>query len=245
MDYKSIIPENYFSILDDLTRVTSEIIGKCEVKKTFHFKSGGITLGGNSIYFVKEGALKILFNSKVIRICYENEIIPIHNDSNFKYQTDFSIKISEISEEEILNKNCIIKLLEYYKADQKLNMMLLSLNLPDHPDLHFKYENFKKGDTIIEAGQKSDHIFEMIEGNAVVVSNGKKVGELFPGDIFGEISFLLDIERTASVIAHSNVIVRFLSKQSFEDAIKFNQGLYYTLAKGLAKRLVNVNKIVK
>ncbi len=62
----------------------------------------------------------------------------------------------------------------------------------------------KKGDTVFRQGEHSDHIFYITSGQYGVYHDGVPVGRLSPADVFmGEMSFLMNNMRTASVVCES------------------------------------------
>lgn len=101
----------------------------------------------------------------------------------------------------------------------------------------------QKGDVIFRQGEVSDHIYYISSGQYTVYHDGVPIGDLGPADIFmGEMSFLLNNVRTATVIADGPGKIIKISRKSFVSTIrKFPQyGLF--LAKLLARKLSSGNK---
>jgi CRP/FNR family cyclic AMP-dependent transcriptional regulator len=61
----------------------------------------------------------------------------------------------------------------------------------------------EEGKQLVEEGDYSYEFMAIEEGTADVLSDGEKVGELGPGDYFGEIGLLEKERRNATVIATS------------------------------------------
>jgi CRP-like cAMP-binding protein len=61
-------------------------------------------------------------------------------------------------------------------------------------------DRWPKGATIVRRGDHGDRFYVMLEGGAAVVVDGRRVGELRPGDQFGEIALLHDVPRQADVV---------------------------------------------
>ena len=84
-------------------------------------------------------------------------------------------------------------------------------------------EKIKDGETILEEGSWPFYAYILKSGRAKVFKNidGKPVliRTLSEGDIFGEIAFLEDAKRTASVIADGNVEVEMIAKDTFMEAL--------------------------
>lgn len=62
-----------------------------------------------------------------------------------------------------------------------------------------------EGTVIVKEGDFANHFMAIEEGTAEVLKGDEKVGELGPGDIFGEIGLLEKEKRSASVVATSRV----------------------------------------
>ena len=84
-------------------------------------------------------------------------------------------------------------------------------------------EKIKDGETILEEGSWPFYAYILKSGRAKVFKNidGKQVliRTLSEGDIFGEIAFLEDAKRTASVIADGDVEVEKIAKDTFMEVL--------------------------
>ncbi len=80
----------------------------------------------------------------------------------------------------------------------------------------------KKGNLIIKQGQSGEDIYIITEGEFEVIRDGKRVGMLKEGDLFGEIGFFRHRLRTASVRSvDSGEVVRLPSDQLRELCDKY------------------------
>jgi CRP/FNR family transcriptional regulator, cyclic AMP receptor protein len=66
-------------------------------------------------------------------------------------------------------------------------------------------EEAPEGATIVKEGDYANAFMAIEEGTAKVTRGGEQVGELGPGDIFGEIGLIEKEKRTATVEATSRV----------------------------------------
>jgi anti-sigma regulatory factor (Ser/Thr protein kinase) len=106
-----------------------------------------------------------------------------------------------------------------------------------------KIKDVKEGDIVIQEGEPSDYLFYIISGTYSVYHKSRKVGSLSPQDIFmGEIAFLLNQQRSASVRADGPGKLVALSRKSLVNIIHEypHYGIY--LARLLARRLVRANE---
>ncbi|MCL2722436.1 MAG: cyclic nucleotide-binding domain-containing protein [Treponema sp.] len=100
----------------------------------------------------------------------------------------------------------------------------------------------KKGDVIINEGDPSDFLYYISSGTYEVLHNDKCVGTLSTQDIFmGEMSFLLDQRRSATIKAITSGKLVLLTQKTFINIIREYPHYGVFLSKLLAKRLVRSN----
>lgn len=104
--------------------------------------------------------------------------------------------------------------------------------------------SFESGDIVFQEGEKSSHLYYIVSGSFDIVASGRKVSTLTPGDLFvGEMSFLLNNRRTATVTCVTKGILIRVSKENFINAIKGKPHYGIFLARLLAQRLVKLHKV--
>ena len=100
-------------------------------------------------------------------------------------------------------------------------------------------QNAAAGETIIEQGTSTGHLFVLIEGKVEIIKNGESVAtSAQPGDIFGDISALLNLPHTTSVQAVS--ASRFYVIAEARPFLEQNPTVCMHLCEMLARRLVSV-----
>src|SRR5262249_33590018 len=75
------------------------------------------------------------------------------------------------------------------------------------------------GETVIRQGERGDRFFVVLGGALDVSRDGEVLARLGPGDAFGEIALLLDIPRTASVVAIEASELLALEAADFRDLL--------------------------
>ena len=109
---------------------------------------------------------------------------------------------------------------------------------------------YAKGDFIISEGDEGSSFFLILNGRVEVRKSlggdkYKKLVELGPLDIFGEVCFLGVVSRSASVLAMEPTQVMEFSKDKLESLIvgrpDIGLKLYREIARELAQRLATVN----
>jgi CRP-like cAMP-binding protein len=101
----------------------------------------------------------------------------------------------------------------------------------------------KKGDIVLREGEPSDYLYYISSGTYDVLHNDLPVGNLSPQDIFmGEMSFLLNQRRSATIKATSPGKLILLTQKTFVNVIREYPHYGIFLSKLLAKRLARTNK---
>ena len=96
----------------------------------------------------------------------------------------------------------------------------------------------KRGDVVFQQGELSDHIFYITSGQFGVYHEGVPVGLLTPADVFmGEMSFLMNNMRTATVICETPGRLVKISRRSFVRTLRLYPQYGLFLAKLMARKL--------
>ena len=103
--------------------------------------------------------------------------------------------------------------------------------------------NCKAGDVIIRQGESSDFLYYVAEGEYRVLVNGNHVANLSPADVLlGEMSFLLEETRSATVIATTPGRLIKITKEDYINIIKHQPYYGLFLSKLIAKRLHRLSR---
>lgn len=99
--------------------------------------------------------------------------------------------------------------------------------------------SFAPGDIIFSQGDRSSHLYYIASGSFDIIVDDELISRLTPADIFvGEMSFLLNNRRTATVRAASAGTLVRISKKRFVNAIKQRPEYGLFLARLLSRRLL-------
>ncbi|PKL81696.1 MAG: hypothetical protein CVV24_13950 [Ignavibacteriae bacterium HGW-Ignavibacteriae-3] len=98
--------------------------------------------------------------------------------------------------------------------------------------------NFFKKDQIITAeGEKANNIFVLVDGKVGIFKKNKKISEFSkPGEIFGELSMILNRPRNATIKAITDCNLLSIEGQ-LDELIKLYPDISKKLIKTLAERL--------
>jgi predicted nucleotide-binding protein len=103
---------------------------------------------------------------------------------------------------------------------------------------------FKKGETLIEQGGEDNKVYILISGSCDVIVNGKVVNRRNQGDHVGEMAAIQPSQpRSATILATEPVVTFELAEPLFAKLASAYTDIYKTIAKELARRLLQRNAI--
>lgn len=82
------------------------------------------------------------------------------------------------------------------------------------------------GSVIVKEGERGDRFFGIVHGQVEVRRGGVAQGTFGPGEYFGEIALLRNINRTATVVAISDVRVATIEASEFIDSLASSETAY-------------------
>jgi small-conductance mechanosensitive channel len=109
------------------------------------------------------------------------------------------------------------------------------------------FTTFSPGETITRQGATAAWLYVLIRGTAVVrvATEGggpeRRVASLGPGDFFGEMALLTGETRSATVVAHTDVVCYKLDKESFLETIQARPSMAEEISRLLAHRRVELD----
>ena len=109
---------------------------------------------------------------------------------------------------------------------------------------------FKRGETLVEQGQKSDALFILLTGRARVMtsdSRGREVilATLSQGDYLGEMSIIDNEPHSATVRAEVQTDVLMLGRAEFARCLTENASMSLVVMRGLVKRLRHADRKIE
>lgn len=103
--------------------------------------------------------------------------------------------------------------------------------------------SFSREDIVFREGDPGNYLYYIAQGEYEVVVNGAQVSTLSPDDVFlGEMSFLLNNRRSATIRALSDGRMIKISRKEFIDGIKEKPHYSILLSRLLARRLERLNR---
>lgn len=108
---------------------------------------------------------------------------------------------------------------------------------------------FKKGNIIVRQGDNENrNLYILRKGRCSITrtSNNSVVdcGKIYPGDIFGELSMILGLERSATILAIDDVVeVEELNKAEFLEIIKEDPEIAWSVLTKLAVKTQKLDEV--
>jgi hypothetical protein len=104
-------------------------------------------------------------------------------------------------------------------------------------------KNVRAGQVVFRYGEPGNSMYYIVKGRYDVIVNGRTVSSLSPDDVFmGEMSFLLNNRRSATVRAKTPGTLIPISKDDFIEAVKRKPHYALFLSKLLAQRIQRLNE---
>lgn len=199
---------------------------------------------------ILKGEFKLMSGDKIVRIFSPDDIFyfsPLMIKNNVRFFCEYSSEVIVFSNDLLSGvlldePEIALNWQKWANVQQDLNVLIEAHYLTAGMKPTLEMRSFEAGELIINENDSSEEIFEMMDGSARVVVNNVKIGIVEEGDIFGELSFLTEGKRTASVIAEKACTVNLIKRADFVELIKYRPQLIYNIAKSLAKRILQLNQ---
>jgi CRP/FNR family transcriptional regulator, cyclic AMP receptor protein len=100
---------------------------------------------------------------------------------------------------------------------------------------------FAAGQIIVEEGMPGETLYVVLEGQAKVVRKKRKVGQVIPGDFFGELSAIDGKARTASVVAETPMRLLRLFRHTLVEMVTTEPGFSVKVLDGMVARVRQIS----
>jgi CRP/FNR family cyclic AMP-dependent transcriptional regulator len=101
--------------------------------------------------------------------------------------------------------------------------------------------DLRAGKELTRQGRPGREFFVLVEGEADVRKNGRKIATMKGGDFFGEIALVSSKPRTATVVATTPVRVLVLTERSFKRLLERSPSIQLKVLQALAERISDDN----
>jgi CRP/FNR family cyclic AMP-dependent transcriptional regulator len=97
--------------------------------------------------------------------------------------------------------------------------------------------DLREGKVLTQQGKSAREFFVLLEGNADVSKDGRRINQLGDGDFFGEIALVSRSPRTATVTATTPVRALVITDRSFRRLLEDSPQIQLKVLEALAERL--------
>jgi len=127
-----------------------------------------------------------------------------------------------------------ILILDRLFSDEKLPHRFVQLN----KRILEKYTRlYREGEVLFNLGDESRNVYYLMSGELKAVVNDSLIGSIAPGEVFGEMAYITDEPRSATVRAAEDSEIVILPAAVFEEIMKENHDLSRRVTKTLCERL--------
>jgi len=99
-----------------------------------------------------------------------------------------------------------------------------------------KERRFAAGSKVTQEGEAGAGFFVVEEGEGDVAIGGESRGTIGPGDYFGEIALLTGSNRTASIVARTDMLCYGMTPWDFRPLVESNSAIAWKLLTAMAEK---------
>jgi len=205
---------------------------------------------GAALFFIKAGIFKYYYGNKMVRLYQSDDIfIPVDHayKGNCRCVSEFGADIHVVTAEQLRSlaatvPDAVSRLVSVIAFQSCIMHALCALSTTDEVTPDFSFKNFATGMDIITEGDPAKEIYMLLSGSAQVTVKHAVVGNVCPGEVFGEISFFTSGVRSATVTATSECVVQIMNKDDFLALVKVKPSVNLAISKTLSERLIETNR---
>ncbi|MHC4094220.1 MAG: Crp/Fnr family transcriptional regulator, partial [Planctomycetota bacterium] len=114
-----------------------------------------------------------------------------------------------------------------------------------HPGFHHCRVTFQEGETLFLEGDESQDLYILVSGELEILKGDKSLSEVSAvGSPFGEISFLLETKRTATVRAKTDGEAICIPRRDIDQLFREFPAVAWQIPRILARRLDRISQIL-
>lgn len=109
--------------------------------------------------------------------------------------------------------------------------------------------SLKKGEFLLREGEPSNEMYLVTSGHLAIIKGlgeeEREIGKIHPNQLVGELSFLDNGPRSASVLAQSDCTLVVIKRDKFEQLLNSQQEWFKKITLTLVQRLRKANERIK
>lgn len=245
-----IADENRFNLQMTFQELLTNALEHGNLEIDYDMKTNWMLKGGDMIKLIQKRARESQFANRKIRISFNigktASKFSIRDDGNgFDWRKMLDTKADDdmLHGRGISLSRSLVHSLTYNEKGNEVTFIIANLQNTSSaiPGKMTSFETieYKNKDVVCREGEMSNDLFFILSGRFAVYANNKLATVLNPNDLFiGEMAFLLNDRRTATVLAVGNCKLIRIPKAEFLMLIRKNPHYGIFLSKMLAQRLV-------
>ena len=240
-----------FSLQMTFSELVTNALEHGNLEIDYDTKTKWLEQGGNMIQLIQEKAKDPRFSKRRIKIAYSigraaSKFTIMDDGKGFdwrSYAKKNEVEDTMLHGRGISLSKSIVHSLTYNEKGNAVtftiaNLRNMSSAVPGKMS-QFETVEYKDKEVVCREGENSNDLFFILSGRFAVYANKKLATVLTPNDLFiGEMAFLLNDRRTATILAVGNCRLIRVPKSEFLLMIRKNPHYGIFLSKMLAQRLV-------
>lgn len=209
-----------------------------------------LRLHDDGYLFIREGYYKYERKGRLLRVHSTGDIVHASRAEardGATLRSEFPGTVEQIAKGDLIqflgiDPGLALDWLAHRDLEGRIMAALAALFMGEEVRPEFELKRFASGELILREGEDPDAIYLLLEGEATASVDHFEVGRIGPHEAFGEISFLTDHPRTATVVAVSETcLCQRIGKADFLGMIRSKPQFITAIAKTLAGRIVKMN----
>lgn len=201
---------------------------------------------------IEEGRISCIRSNILLFIFNDGDLLGLDNLlalDDIRLQTTFAVPVMEFSKRMFfqaieVNRDLQALWARYLGLQMELLTIMTAHVMKGEFDPGTVVKTYREGEVIIQQGDTSTDVFTLVDGGAIVKYNDVHVGEIGQNEIFGALSALGGVQRTASVIAATTCTVVVMPKTHFIEFFKSRPNAVLKMVEDMAVSIVKLNQRV-
>jgi small-conductance mechanosensitive channel/CRP-like cAMP-binding protein len=182
---------------------------------------------------VTQAAARSLINNSIMQHLKQAGITPAYPKQDLYYAT---MPVRQLDAKTLDDRTELLAHTELFQYLETAELRELAAKM--------RHVHFKQGEKVIKQGETGDSMFILAEGLLHVFLSGNgngaevRVGQLVPGEFFGEMSLLTGEPRGATILAMTDVVAHEITKESMTDLLSKRPQVADLISRVVAERRI-------
>ena len=239
-----------FSLQMTFSELVTNALEHGNLEIDYETKTEWLSKGGNMMQLIQEKSKDPRFEKRKIKIYYSigrasSKFAIVDDGNGFDWRS--RMEKNDVDDDMLHGRGIslsrsVVHSLTYNEKGNAVTFTIANLRntssaVPGKMS-HFEIVEYKDKEVVCREGENSNDLFFILSGRFAVYANRKLATVLTPDDLFiGEMAFLLNDRRTATILAVGNCRLIRIPKADFLMMIRKNPHYGIFLSKMLAQRL--------